>query len=163
MSEGPSAPTRPAPATTGSWFMTTGLARCLAGLMTLAFGKVGGPPGGGYRLIVRDEGPGPRDGANQGGRYYVFEVGDCGELGIWRREDDHWVELLPWSPSDVVRPDRAPNMLTVRAIGSRLTFLVNSMQMVSLDDAALTTGGVGVFLGGDSNEGRLEWLLVQAL
>src|SRR5207248_6347733 len=32
------------------------------------FRKVGGPPGGGFGLIVRDQGPPPRDGKNQGGR-----------------------------------------------------------------------------------------------
>jgi hypothetical protein len=53
-------------------------------------------------------------------------------------------------------------MLTVRAIGPQLTFLVNGVQVASLEDAILPAGGVGVFLGGDSNEGRLEWLRIQA-
>ena len=126
------------------------------------FRKVGGPPGGGYGLIVRDQGPGPRDGVGQGGRYYVLEVGDRGEVGIWRREGDHWEDLLPWSPSDAVRPGAEPNVLSVRAIGPRLTFVVNGTQVASLEDATLPAGGVGVFLGGDGNEGRLEWLVVEA-
>jgi LPXTG-site transpeptidase (sortase) family protein len=131
-------------------------------VVTGAFRKVGGPPGGGYGLIVRDQGPGPRDGIGQAGRYYVFEVGDRGELGIWRREDDRWDDLLPWSPSRAVQPGAGLNVLTVRAIGTRLTFLVNGVPVASLEDAALPEGGVGVFLGGDFNEGRLEWLVVQA-
>lgn len=130
-------------------------------VVTGRFRKVGGPPGGGYGLIVRDQGTRARDGIDQGGRYYVLEVGDRGEVGIWRREEDHWVDLLPWTPSDAVLPGGAANELTVRAIGARLTFLVNGVQVAAAEDSALAAGGVGAFLGGDANEGLLEWLVVQ--
>src|SRR5262249_44148932 len=66
--------------------------------VTGRFRKVGGPPGGGYGLIVRDQGPDPRDGLNQGGRYYVLEVGEGTQFGIWRRENDHWVDLIVFTP-----------------------------------------------------------------
>src|SRR5437660_752281 len=66
------------------------------------FHKVGGPPGGGYGLIVHDQGPGPRDGVNQLGRFYVLEAGDKGEFGVWRRDGDRWIELIPWTPTDHV-------------------------------------------------------------
>src|SRR5579884_3523789 len=72
-------------------------------VVTARFRKVGGPSGGGYGVIVRDEGPGPRDGINQGGRYYVLEAGDRGEVGIWRRENDRWIDILPWTSSPAVR------------------------------------------------------------
>src|SRR5205814_1281094 len=62
--------------------------------LTALFRKSGGPPGGGYGLILRAQRPGELDGSNQGGRYYVFEVGDRGQVGAWRREEDHWVDLL---------------------------------------------------------------------
>src|SRR6266540_4239025 len=108
-----------------------------------AFRKVGGPPGGGYGLIVRDAGPAPRDGLNQGGRYYVLAAGDRGEVGIWRRDGDRWVDLLPWTRSDAVRPDGAANELMARAIGPRLTLMVNGTEVASLADAALAEGGWG--------------------
>ena len=130
-------------------------------IITASFHKVGGPPGGGYGVIVRDQGPGPRDGINQRGRYYVLAVGDRGEVGIWRREDDRWIDLLPWTPSAAVSPGTAPNQLTVQAIGSRLTLLVNGRQAASLEDATLPAGGVGVFVGGDLNEVTLERFVVQ--
>jgi LPXTG-site transpeptidase (sortase) family protein len=128
-----------------------------------AFRKVGGPPGGGYGLIVRDQATASRDGINQSGRYYVLEVGDRGELGIWRREEDHWEDLLRWSPSDTVRPGTETNELTVRAIGSRLTFVVNGVQVAGLEDSTLMEGGVGIFVGGDLNEARVERLVVQSV
>src|SRR5581483_1932544 len=130
-------------------------------VLTATFRKVGGPPGGGYGLLLRDEGPGPRDGKDQGGRYYVFEVGDRGEVGIWRRENDRWVDLAPWTPSDVVRRGSATNELTVRAIGQRLVLLVNGSPAASVEDAALSQGAVGVFVGGDYNEVEVDRFLVQ--
>jgi hypothetical protein len=124
--------------------------------VSATFRKVGGPSGGGYGLIVRDQGPWPRDGVSQGGRYYVLEVGDRGEVGVWRREETRWVDLLPWTLSSAVRPGEAPNDLIARAVGRRLTFVVNGTEVASLEDAALGTGTVGVFVGGDHNEVALD-------
>ncbi|MDP8924842.1 MAG: DUF1080 domain-containing protein [Chloroflexota bacterium] len=131
-------------------------------VMTATFRKVGGPPGGGYGLIIRDQGDGPRDGVAQGGRYYVLEAGDRGEVGIWRRDGDRWIDILPWTPSSAVRPGDAPNELTVRVVGDRLRFLVNGVEVADQVDATLGEGSVGVFVGGDSNEVLLERLLVES-
>jgi hypothetical protein len=98
------------------------------------FRKAGGPPGGGYGLIVRDEGPGPRDGRNQAGRFYAFGVNDRGEIAVGRWETDHWLQLLPWTRSRAVRTGRAANELMVGALGGRLTFLVNGTEVASLAD-----------------------------
>jgi LPXTG-site transpeptidase (sortase) family protein len=130
-------------------------------IVTAIFRKVGGPPGGGYGLIVRDQGPGPRDGINQGDQYYVLETGDRGEFGIWRREGDRWLDLIPWTRSDAVRSGGAANVLTVHTSGQRLTFFVNGQQIASQVDAALTGGTVGVFVGGDFTEAVLEQFIVE--
>ena len=37
------------------------------------------------------------------------EVGDKGEVGIWRREGDRWIDLLPWTRSDAVKPGNSTN------------------------------------------------------
>jgi hypothetical protein len=129
--------------------------------VTATFHKVGGPAGGGYGIIVRDQGPGPRDGVNQAGRFYVFEVGDKGEVGIWRRENDRWIDLIPWTRSAVVRPGASANALAVWASGRQLTFLVNGLVVGSWDDATSTAGGVGVFSGGDFSEVALERFTLQ--
>lgn len=76
-------------------------------VVTAQFRKVGGPPGGGYGIIVRNTGPAPLDGRNQGGRYYMLEAGDQREFGVWRRDDDRWIDLVPWTPSPAVRPGDA--------------------------------------------------------
>jgi hypothetical protein len=131
------------------------------GVVSATFRKTGGPPGGGYGLILRDQGPQPRDGANQDAHAYVFEAGDLGEFGVWRRDGDHWVDLVPWTRSNVVWSGGSPNDLTVRAIGPRLTFTINGVQVAAVEDDALASGGVGIFVGGDYNEVALDHFAVQ--
>jgi LPXTG-site transpeptidase (sortase) family protein len=130
-------------------------------VVTATFRKLGGPSGGGYGLIVRDQHTSEGDGISQAGHFYVLEVGDRGEIGIWRRDDDHWVDLLTWTQSDAVHQGNEPNTLEVWAIGQRLTLLVNGTQAASQIDPALSSGGVGVFAGGDGNDVQLDRLIVR--
>ena len=122
-----------------------------------------GPPGGGYGLIVRDQGPGPRDGVNQIGNYYVLAVGDRGEFGIWRREGDHWIDLVPWTRTDAVHTGDSENQLVVRAEGAKLTFQANGIGLAEQTDTSPNAGMVGLFVGGDMNEVQVEHFSVQVL
>jgi hypothetical protein len=130
-------------------------------IVNASFRKVGGPAGGGYGIIVRDQGPAPRDGSNQLGRYYVLEVGDKGEVGIWRREGDRWIDLLPWTRSDAVRPGNSSNEVTVKAIGDNLSLSVNGTEVGTRTDDTLAVGNVGVFVGGDGNSVALDQISVR--
>jgi len=124
---------------------------------------VGGPPGGGYGIIVRDQGPGPRDGLDQSGSYLVFEAGDKGEAGIWRRQGDQWMDILGWTPAPGVRPDAAENTLEVRVLADQLFFTINGIGVPMQTSAVPASGSVGVFLGGDANEAVLSRLSVTRL
>jgi hypothetical protein len=130
-------------------------------LVSGSFRKVGGPAGGGYGLIVGDQGPGPRDGGNQLGHYYVLGVGDRGDVGVWRRDGDHWTDLLPWTKSAAVRPADGRNDLTVRVAGQRLLLTVNGTEAADLVDGRLGPGTLGLFVGGDSNEVVVDHLRVE--
>jgi hypothetical protein len=130
-------------------------------VLSATFRKTGGPPGGGYGLIVRDQGPEPRDGVNQEMNAYVFETGDEGEYGVWRRDGDHWVDLVPWTRSPSIRSGGSPNDLVVRAVGDTLIFSVNGADVATIHDDALDAGGVGIFVGGDYNEVALDHFSVQ--
>jgi hypothetical protein len=130
-------------------------------VVSATFHKVDGPIGGGYGFIIRDQGPGPRDGVNQLGQYYVLEVGDRGEYGIWRREGDRWLDLIPWTQSDLVPQGDATNEVTVQATGQELTFLVNGKVLANLVGAVLRDGGVGIFVGGDLNEVVVDHFVIQ--
>jgi hypothetical protein len=132
-------------------------------VLSAQFHKVGGPLGGGYGLIVRDQGQASeRDGRGQTGHYMVLEVGDRGDVGIWQRKDSRWVDIMPWTHSDAVHPDREPNALVVTLRGSALRFEVNGQVVADLThDGIPPQGGVGVFVGGDLNEVVLEWLRIE--
>jgi hypothetical protein len=130
-------------------------------IVSATFHKVGGPPGGGYGIIVRDQSQDPLDGVNQNGHYYVLEAGDKGEVGIWRRDGDRWIDLLSWQRSDAVRPDTATNELVVHAIGDRLTLSINGAEVATRTDATLPSGRTGIFVGGDGNQVAVDHLTVQ--
>jgi hypothetical protein len=122
---------------------------------------LGGPGGGEYGLIVRDQGPGPRDGSNQTGRFYVLRANDRGEANVAWREDDHWVELVPWTPSDAIHRGNTVNELAALAIGSRLGLMVNGSLIASVEDGALAAGAVGLYVGGDSPEVAFETFRIE--
>ncbi len=132
-------------------------------LVGATFRKLGGPAGGTYGLLLRDRGAGPRDGRNQTGRYYVAQVHDQGEVAIWRRDQDRWTELVPWTRAEAVRPGESANDLSFEMVGSRMTLVVNGRPVASADDAVLDSGGVGAFLAGDGNDVLVERFVVHAL
>jgi hypothetical protein len=121
-------------------------------VVNATFHKLSGPPGGGYGIIVRDQGPIPQKGTSQDGRYYVLEVGDNGQFGIWRRDGTEWVDLLPWQTNAAIKTGTASNDLSVRAVGNRLSLSVNGSPVATRTDDTFASGGVGVFAGGDGNE-----------
>ncbi len=123
--------------------------------------KTGGPPGGGYGVILRNQVAESLNGINQTFDGYVLETGDLGEFGIWRREGDRWVDLVPWSRSQAVRQGGSPNEISVRATGTVLAFTINGIEVARVDDGVLSHGGVGVFAGGDNNEVALDRFTVQ--
>jgi LPXTG-site transpeptidase (sortase) family protein len=124
------------------------------------FRKIGGPPGGGYGLIARHQDT-PADGVQQGGRYYVLEIDDRGRFGVWRRDEDHWIDLLPWTPSEAVQRGTAVNHLAVRASGAQLAFTVNGLEVATVTDATLPSGRAGIFVGGDFNDVAVERFVIR--
>jgi hypothetical protein len=123
--------------------------------------KTGGPPGGGYGIIVRNQSVEALDGTNQTFDAYVAEAGDLGEFGVWRREGDRWVDLVPWTSSQAVRQGGSPNELIVRLAGGQILLTINGIEVARVDDNVLAHGGVGVFAGGDNNEVALDRFTVQ--
>jgi hypothetical protein len=129
-------------------------------VVTASFRKTGGPSGGGYGLILRDQWTSAGDGVDQSGQYIVAEVNDTGQFGIWRRNADRWAELQPWTPSTAVRPDAGVNELTAQLLGERMSFLVNGTVVANVV-LGLPAGGVGMFVGGDFNEVLVDQFRVQ--
>jgi hypothetical protein len=135
------------------------------GVVSAQFHKVDGPGGGGYGVIIRDQaGAAERDGRSQAGEYLVLEVGDSGDIGVWRRNQLRWIDVVPWTHSDAVRRGDEPNTLVVSTRGSAVRFEVNGEVVAQLNyDGLPAAGGVGIFVGGDRNEVALEWLRIETL
>ena len=131
-------------------------------VITAMFRKLAGPDGGGYGIIVRDQATSLQDGTSQNGHYYVLEAGDKGEVGIWRRDADHWVDLLPWQHSDAVKTGTASNELTVRAVGNTLSLSVNGTPVAARTDNTFASGQAGLFVGGDGNQVAITRYTIQA-
>jgi hypothetical protein len=130
------------------------------GVISARFHKVGGPSGGGYGLIVADQGPDVHDGTFQGGRFIVAEASDVGTFGIWQRDQNRWIDLVPWTPTGTVHVGNDINDLSLRAEGKHLTFSINGTDVGDVD-TNLPAGRVGVFVGGDGNEVALEHFAVE--
>ena len=132
-------------------------------VLTARFHKVGGPAGGGYGLIVRDQGSSSeRDGRNQAGQYMVLEVGDQGDVGIWQRNETRWIDVMPWTHSEAVNLGRESNALVVTMRDNVLRLEVNGQVLADLSyDSISPRGGVGVFVGGDLNEVVLDSLRIE--
>jgi hypothetical protein len=128
-------------------------------VVTGTFRKVGGPPGGGYGLIVRDR---RAVGVDQTGQFIVAAVGDRGDLGIWQRDGERWIDLVPWTASPSVRSGGSPNELRVEVMSNGLHFDVNGTRVADVR-VPLETGRVGIFVGGDQNEVVADRLIVQPL
>ena len=120
--------------------------------ISATFQKVGAPPGGIYGLVVRDAGPPPRDGSNQNGDFYVLGVDDGGRYGVWRREGDQWIDIVPLTPADAVRVGTQPNHLAVLARDDLMTLAVNGADVVTVLGAEPRPGTVGILVAGDANE-----------
>ena len=132
-------------------------------LVGATFRKLGGPANGVCGLVLRDRGPTPRDGRNQTGRFYLAQVGGRGEVSIWRREQDLWFELAPWTHCDAVHPGEVSNEVSFEIVGGRLTLTVNGQPAASAHDAILDQGGVGLFVAGGGNDVLIERFVVHAL
>ena len=129
--------------------------------VSATFHKVSGPPGGGYGIVIRDQAAVPQNGTSQDGHYYVLEVGDKGEVGMWRRDGDHWSDLLSWQHADAVNPGTGINIITARAIGTTLSLAINGTQVATRADATFPNGNVGLFVGGDGNLVAVDQFTVQ--
>jgi nitrite reductase (NO-forming) len=127
------------------------------------FRKLGGPNGGGYGFIVRDRAPELHEGHAQDGDFVVLEVGDRGEVGVWRRSLDKWVEVVPWTHASAVHTGNDANQVLVQAVGTTLSLIVNGVSVATAPgpDAGSAGLGIGVFAGGDMNEVALESMTVQ--
>ena len=99
--------------------------------------------------------------------YYLFEVsaGDNGEYGFLRHDGESWVQLKSGSIPNFLTRTNQHNVLTIRAVGTTFTFLINGKQLgKSWQDTsthALSTGAVGLVVEEQNTEIVFSQLLMK--
>ncbi len=88
--------------------------------------------------------------------YNVFAVDGMGRYSIWVRTDGVWHELREadenWTPNNAVHPLGENNELTVTILADFISGYVNSLRVVSVSDATLDAGKIGVYFATDDGE-----------
>ncbi len=74
--------------------------------------------------------------------FYLFSVDNDGYYALEILEDNSWVTLIDWTQSDAI--DRERNTLRVETKGDEITLFVNGTRLESTNDAAFTSGDVGI-------------------
>ena len=91
-------------------------------------------------------------------RVLVIDLDPQSNVSMMLSGQDRWIDLLPWTRSDAVRPGEAPNELTVRAVGPQLTFLVNGVLLALRDTQGNLVGFGKVMRDRTDVRGQIEAL-----
>jgi serine/threonine protein kinase len=75
---------------------------------------------------------------------YVFQIGNDGLYAV-RMYKDGWSTLKDWSSSSAIKLGET-NRLIVTAKDNSLTFVVNDVQLTTLEDSTLSKGRIGLVL-----------------
>jgi hypothetical protein len=97
--------------------------------------QVAGPDQNKYGIVFRRE-----DGDN----FYNFYITGDGYICFRKHQNGDWVEISGKQACAAVNKGQSSNHITVTANGSRFTFRVNDIEVLSTTDNSFTTGDIGV-------------------
>jgi hypothetical protein len=95
------------------------------------------------RIIVRGT-PDPIWGSNKWYKGYIFQYNQAGKFSLWKWDSGMITMLWDWSPSDYIAVGGSWNILRAVASGSTIRFYINGIRHLTLTDATLNTGRVGI-------------------
>jgi serine/threonine protein kinase len=103
---------------------------------------------------------------NESQELYTFEIDSDGFFFVNLREDEEWQSLVDFTELDAINSD-GPNQLMVVADGSLLTFFINGVEAITIEDDTLDRGSVGVtfeiYEAGDNATVDFDNLVVREL
>jgi hypothetical protein len=82
----------------------------------------------------------------QGDNIYNFAINDIQEYASWVKNDGIWTNLIGWTRSELVKPNKF-NELTVLTDGSEIMYFLNGVPIGSINDSTLSSGNVGFTVG----------------
>lgn len=115
--------------------------------LTVNVKQVSGPEDGEYGVIFRLTGDTD---------FYLFEIDQLGQFGVFIRLEDAWVTLQDWRESDAIHLGDV-NRLTVIAVGSQFSFYINDQPVAELFDERLVNGKTGTIIGLSNADDEAVW------
>jgi CHAT domain-containing protein/Tfp pilus assembly protein PilF len=93
-----------------------------------------GPENASYDVIFQDE---------NGEDLYAFGISDIGVFSFFLLYKNQWQPLIDWTSTDAIRPG-ATNQITIIALGSHFTLMINGELVGEVEDDHLERGHVGL-------------------
>jgi hypothetical protein len=101
--------------------------------------QVAGPDDNEYGVLVRMEDP---------EHFYRFSISGDGYYLVSKYNGEEWTMLSSdWAPSDAIHTGNASNRLAVVCQGATMTFLVNEVELVQVQDSSYSRGDAGLYVG----------------
>lgn len=101
--------------------------------------QVAGPDDNEYGALVRMQ---------DADHFYRFSVSGDGYYLVSKYNGEEWVALSgDWTPSDAIHVGAATNLLEVVCRGATMTFLVNGVQLIQVEDRGYPRGDIGLYAG----------------
>ncbi|HOT90026.1 MAG TPA: DUF1080 domain-containing protein [Anaerolineae bacterium] len=107
--------------------------------LTVEATQISGPDDNEYGVLVRMQ---------DDQHFYAFSISGDGYVRAARYNGSAWLVLGPdWSPSEAIHQGAATNVLEVEASGATLTFRVNGVQVLQVEDTTYAKGDIGLYAG----------------
>jgi hypothetical protein len=101
--------------------------------------QVAGPDDNEYGVLVRMQ---------DADHFYRFSISGDGYYMVSKYDGKEWIALNgDWTPADPVHLGAATNLLEVICQGAKMTFLVNGVQLIEVEDTSYSRGDIGLYVG----------------
>ena len=105
--------------------------------------QASGPGDASYGLLVRYE---------DADHFYRFDIGGDQQYSVSRSTPEGWVDIVDWTESQAILPNRGVNHIEVRCHGPEMSLYVNDEHLVTVEADSFSRGDIGLF-GATFDEG----------
>jgi hypothetical protein len=84
---------------------------------------------------------------------YLYGFTCDGRYSLRTWDGSQFTMLVEWTPSDAIHKDGQTNRLGLKAVGSKLSLYANSVLLAEVEDASLSQGSIGLFIGAMNTPG----------
>lgn len=79
----------------------------------------------------------------QGESFYAFEISEDGYMGFFRHSPEGWDDDYEWQPCTAIHETILTDHIEIIAEGPNFTCLVNGVEVLHVQDWAITSGSIG--------------------